>query len=270
MDSPLRRMARRHFYSKAMRISVDIQLDNIVKGLDDLQRNQIPYAVASTLTATAKDVQAAEVHEIRDSFDRPTPATLNSIYVRPATKMKWEATVGIKNFLGKGNSAEEYLAAQIEGGQRQPKRFERALINAGIMPAGYYAVHCKGVPLDQYGNVSRSLIVQLLSYFKAFPEQGYSANMTDKRKAALAKGKKGKQGVAYFVAFGDGWLRRGIWARYTFAHGSAVKPILMFVRGASYEKRFDYFYTAETTINRVFDAHLRRRWAEAWATARKA
>lgn len=250
-----------------MKISVNLQLDRVARGLEDLAKKQATYAVAAALTDTVKDVKAAEVHEIKDSFDRPKPITLDSIYVRPATKSKLEAVVGIKTYMGKGNSAEDYLAAEIEGGSRKFKRFERALRVAGIMPDGYYVVPGAGVPLDQYGNVSSSLIVQILSYFKAFPEQGYFANMTAKRKAALAKGKRGKQGVAYFVSFGDRWLRRGIWARYSFGHGSAVKPILMFVRGANYEKRFDYFYTAEKTIERQFPMRLKARWGEAWADA---
>lgn len=257
------------FFVLRMRISVATQLDGIIKGLADLQRNQIPYAVAATLTDTAKDVQAAEVHEIRDSFDRPTPATVNSIYVRSATKTKWEATVGIKDFMGKGNPAVKWLAAEIEGGHRNTKRFEKALQSAGILPPGYFVVPGEGVDLDQYGNIKPSLIVQLLSYFKAFPEMGYRSNMTDKRKLAMAKSRKGKTGVAYFVAK-DRWLHPGIWARYALAHGSAIKPILMFVRAANYQKRFDFQYTAEITVKRVFDAHLRKRWAEAWATARRA
>lgn len=241
----------------------------IASSLRDLGRNQVPFALATALTATAKDVQAAEVREIKDSFDTPTPLTLNSIYVTPATKSKLEATVGIKNFAGKGIPAIKYLRAEIEGGARSMKRFERAFQAAGVMPPGMMAVPGAGTQLDQYGNIKPSFIVQLLSYFKAFPEMGYKANMTDKRKAALAKGtKKGKQGVAYFVAR-DGWLHPGIWARYSFGHGSSVKPIIMFVPSVSYEKRFDFFFTAETIIKRNFERHMAEAWNKAWATTRQ-
>lgn len=254
-----------------MRISVNMQLDRIKNGLRELERNQIPFALAKALTATAKDVQAAEVKEIKDSFDRPTPATLDSIYVQPATKVKPEATVKIKDFMGKGTPAVKYLAAEVEGGQRRAKRFERALQAAGILPPGYFVVPGAAAELDQYGNIKGSQITQLLSYFKAFPEMaGYKANMTDKRRAALAKGsaKTGRQGVAYFIAR-DGWLHPGIWARYNFARGSAIKPVLMFVRSVGYEKRFDFFYAAESTIERVFEGHFNAAWNQAWATARR-
>lgn len=253
-----------------MRISVNMQLDRIKSGLRELERNQIPFALAKALTATVKDVQAAEVREIKDSFDRPTPATLDSIYTRPATKARPEATVGIKEFMGKGNPAVKYLAAEVQGGQRRTKRFERALQAAGILPPGYYIVPGSACELDQYGNIKGSQIVQLISYFRAFPEMGYKANMTDKRRAALAKGsaKTGRQGVAYFVAR-DSWLHPGIWARYSFGHGSAIKPVLMFVRSVGYEKRFDFYYAAQSTIDRVFEGHFNMAWNQAWATARR-
>lgn len=250
-----------------MRISVDLRLDKLLAGLDDMARKQVPFVIAASLTDTAKDVQQAEIVEIKDSFDRPTPATLDSIYVRPATKQKFEAEVGIKSFMGKGVPAIKYLTAEVEGGQRRVKRFERALQAANLLPPGYFAVPGDAVQLDQYGNVPGSLIVQLLSYFKAFPEMGYKANMSDKRKAALAKGnKKGKQGVAYFVAR-DGWLHPGIWARYAFGHGSAVRPVLMYVRGAAYEKRFDFYYAAQQAIERSFERNLKTRWQQAWQSA---
>jgi hypothetical protein len=259
----------RLFYFSTMRISVNFQLDRMVGGLRELEVNQIPFALASALTNTVKDVKEAEIKELRDSLDRPTPTTLDSIYIQPATKQKLEAVVGIKDFAGKGNPASKYLAAEVQGGPRHTKRFERALQAAGILPPGMMVVPGGGVQLDQYGNISPSLIAQLLSYFKAFPEMGYKSNMTDKRKASLAKGtKKGKQGVAYFVAR-DGWLHPGVWARYSFGHGSSVKPILMFVQGANYEKRFDFFYTAEITVNKVFAGHMTAAWQRAWDTARR-
>lgn len=258
------------FYSAIMRISVNIDMGRIVKGLDDLHRNQIPFAVAAALTATAKDVEQEEVKEIKDSFDRPKPETMSSLYVRPATKSKLEAVVGIKDFNGKGNPASKYLAAQITGGTRRFKRFERALQIAGVMPPDHYVVPGSAAALDAYGNIKPSLIVQLLSYFKAFPEMGYKANMSDKRKSALAKGSKktGAQGVVYFVA-SDGWLHPGIWARYTFGKGSAVKPVLMFVQSSQYEKRFDFEYVAKKTVDRVFEQHLIAAWNKAWASARR-
>jgi hypothetical protein len=242
-------------------MKLDIKIDTReLDKLFDTKLKQVPFAMAKTLTLTAKDVQAALVHEMRDSFDRPTPFTLNSVFVTAATKKSQQAIVGLKDYSAKGSAASKYLAPEIEGGPRGNKRFEKALQAAGVLPPGYFVVPGATATLDAYGNIARSLIVQLLSYFKAFPQMGYKANITDKRKALMAKDNKrtGKLGVVYFVGRPGGGRRPlGVWARYTFGHGSAVKPVLIFVRGVNYEKRLDYFYAAQKAIEKSLPRRIK-------------
>lgn len=247
-----------------MQISIKDNVDRVLRQMRDFPRNEVPFAMAKALTKTAQDVQAAEIHEVKDVFDRPTPYTLSSFYVKPATKSKLEARVYIKNEASKGTPAIKFLKAQIEGGARKQKRFEKALQAAGIMPAGYYAVPGEGAKLDSYGNLDRGLIVQLLAYFKAFPEAGYKANMTDKRKAALAKGnaKKGQQGVAYFVGQPGKKSPLGVWARYRMFGGSAVKPVLIFIKSAKYEQLLDFYYVSDVTARKKMDKNVRAEMAE--------
>ena len=95
-----------------------------------------------------------------------------------------------------------------------------------------------------------SFLVQLISYFQAFGEQGYRANMTDKRKQAIHQrgGKKARfvgpvRGHRFFVAYGrdrDGarrtrkgdfdvrtsHLRPGIWAA-SGTGGVDLRPVLL-------------------------------------------
>ncbi len=242
-----------------MKISIKSNIDKVISGMMDFPRNQLPYAVATALTKTTQDIAEAERREVRDVFDRPTPYTLDSFYVKPAKKSDLTSYVGIKDFAGKGTPAIKFLAAQIKGGVRKQKRFERALQSVGALPAGYYIVPGEGAKLDSYGNIDRGLIVQLLSYFKAFPEMGYRSNMTDKRKAALAKGnaKKGVGGVVYFVGSPGDRLPLGIWSRHSFGHGSAIKPILIFVASAHYEALLDFYYVSEATAKAKMEGNLR-------------
>lgn len=252
-----------------IKISVKHNIDQVVKTLDTIQRKQIPFAISRTLNDTAFKIKAAEEREVRDVFDRPTPRTQKAFYVKRSTKQKLVAEIGIEEFGGKGVAPSKYLLAQIVGGSRRPKRFEVALMRAGVMPASHRAVPGAAAKMDAYGNMQGGQIVQILSYFRAFPEAGYKANITDKRKAALRKGSKRKVGFEYFVGSpGDGRLPLGIWQRFRFAGSTAIKPVLIFVASATYEAVFDFEYVARNTVSKEFDKIFTQRMAEALATAK--
>ena len=253
-----------------MSLTVDVAatMADLNAKLGDLTRRQLPYASALALTRTVQEIQQREVHEMRDVFNRPTPYTLSSTFIKPATKSSLQATVGLKDFAGKGIPAAKFLAAQITGGARRLKRFERALRSAGHLPEDYRVVPGRGAELDSYGNIKPSQIVQILSYLRAFPEAGYRANMTDRRRKRLARGTKAKQGFTYFIGRPGDRLPMGVWQRYAFARGSAVKPVFIFVRQAHYEAVFDFEYVAVSTAHSVFHRHLSSALAEAMRTAR--
>lgn len=255
-----------------MKISVSSNVDDLVRRMRDVRQRQLAFATAKALTATAQAVQAAEVKEMADVFDRPTPYTLSGTFVKSATKDRLTAVVGLKDFAGKGTPASKFLTSQIRGGARNLKRFERALRSVGALPDDMRAVPGSGAKLDAYGNMDRGQIVQILSYFRAFPEAGYRANMSERQRARLARGSRrtGALGFAYFVGRpGDGKLPLGIWQRFRSAHGgTALKPVLIFVRWAQYQAIFDFEFVARTTIEREWPRQFERAWAEAMGSAR--
>lgn len=229
---------------------------------------QIAFATAKALTKAAQAVQEKQKHEMRDSFDRPTHYTLSSVYIKPARKDKLVAAVGIKDFAAKATPAVKFLLPGVKGGVRRMKRFEKALQAVGAMPAGFRAVPGSAAQMDMYGNIKPSQIVQILSWFKAFPEMGYKANMSGKRRASLQKGSKTKQGFAYFSGRPGGRLPDGVWQRFNFAKGSAIKPVLIFVRSVHYQKIFDFYYVAQKTAEREMPALIDAAIADAIRTAR--
>jgi hypothetical protein len=266
-----------------------VKIDGIeeLKGkLDMFERSQLPYAMARALTKTAQDVKSAEITEMKNVFDRPTPYTLNSLYLRPATKTNHTALVWLKDDAGKGTPAAEYLLPEIVGGNREMKRFERALQATGVMPKGMFAVPGAAADIDAYGNMSCGQIRQILSYFKsAEMTAGYTANMTPEKKKRLAKGTKRRRGFTYFVSNGSGrtvlgliedkfinptaHLPMGIYKRVGFAWGSALKPIVMFVKNApSYSPRFKFFEVGQRVVNEKFQANFAQAMDEALKTAR--
>lgn len=253
---------------------IAIDTSEITKLSSALQQDakQATFALAVTLNRVTKPVIADLQKEMEDSFDRPTRWTLNSLrqYGR-ATPSKLETTIDFRANFGKGIQPEVYMRPNIEGGERRLKRFERALIAVGAMPDDHYAVPGEAARLDAFGNITAGQIVQLLSYFRAFPEAGYKANMTDKGRARLAKGNKrtGARGFVYFAGRPVPGGPMGIWQRVQFGFGSSVKPVLVFVRSTNYERgRFDYAYAAEQSIDRNLNPTYDQAWAEAMATAR--
>lgn len=230
---------------------------------------QIKFATAVALTRTAQKVKEAQEREMRDVFDRPTPYTMSSLYMSPATKAKLTAVVWLKDFAAKATPASKYLLPQIVGGTRKPKRFERALQAIGALPPGHRVVPGSGAKLDAFGNISPAQIVQILSYFKAFPEAGYKANMTDKRRTKLARGSKKAQGFSYFVGRPGDRLPLGVWQRVRFARGTAIKPVMIFVPTTTYQAIFDFQYVAKTVISREFDKQFQRAFDEAMTSYRR-
>jgi hypothetical protein len=221
-------------------------------------KKQLTSATRVALNRTADKAVKAEQHEMRDVFRSPTPYTLSSVRMKPATSASLAATVELKDDATKATPATRFLAPQMQGGPRGQKRFERALQSVGAMPVGYRAVPGQAARLDAYGNMSRGQIVQILAYFRAFPEAGYKANMTDQGRAKLARGTKRRQGFTYFVGRPGDRLPLGIYQRFSFGAGGAVKPVLLFVRSAVYQERFDFGYVVETTVKKEFPAEFKQ------------
>lgn len=226
--------------------------------------NQIPYATAKALTRTAQIAQQDIRNTMESVFDRPTPYTLNSTFVKPATKTDLVARVWIKDDSGKGTAAGRYLSPEVFGGERQLKRFESALRNIGLLPVGMFAAPGSAAKLDQYGNVARSQVIEVMAYLQAFGEQGYRANMTAAKRSKL---QYKKQGYEYFVLRQrEGNMPPGIYRRDTGRAGA--RPIFIFVRTPSYKQRLDFNGIAQRAGEREFTEQFRIAFAEAVATAR--
>jgi len=233
-----------------MQINLNITgLDAVKKQLNMLSSKGIKDASAKAINDTAYQVMRTMLKEMDSVFDQVTPYLKKSVWIEQATPDKLSATILPTYYGGKGIDPQKILAAQESGGPRRDKRVEAALRRVGILPAGYQTTPPKD-PLpgsvDGRGNFKGSFIVQLISYFQAFAEQGHRANMTKKRKDKLANmgvtenGYKTINGFVYIVSYGrlrGQHLAPGIWAK-SGIHGSTVKPVIMFTRSGSYRPRF--------------------------------
>jgi len=134
-----------------MRISVTSDIHKVIARLSDLKQKQVPAATKWAINNTAVLVKQAEEREINNVFDRPTRFTQNALWTQWARQGNMEATVKIKDHAVKGTAAIKYLSAQIDGGPRRHKGFEKLLISKGAMPSNMYAVPSRTVKRDSYG-----------------------------------------------------------------------------------------------------------------------
>ncbi len=249
-----------------MRINISSDFARIAKQIEEIGR-QAQYAAAVALTRSAQDVREALKDEMRQVFDRPTPYTLNSLFVKGANRNNLEARVWVKdNPSAKGTPADRYLGPQIYGGARSLKGMERALQAAGLMEQGEFAVPAAGAQLDSYGNVKRSQIVQILSQLRLQQKAGYESRASN---SAASRRTVARQGVTYFaLPRGTRGLKPGIYLKKVFAHGSAVRPVFIFTAKASYKRRFQFFQVANKVALERFPIHFDRELAKAMGTAR--
>lgn len=223
---------------------------------DDVQRklngfaDQIPFATSLAINRTAELVKKAVVDEMKKVFDRPTPFTLNSLYVTPSTKDKLEAVVWLKDEYSVGNQgtpATKYLGPEIFGGARRAKSHERRLRDKGMLGSGMFAVPAQGAEglLNRYGNLEGGLIWQMMSSLKINRDIGYQSNETAKSR------KRNRSRARYFILGGDRPL--GIASRPT---GGVLQPFVWFVKSPSYTPRLNFFAIAEKAIDENLEKQL--------------
>lgn len=263
-----------------MKITIDSRgLKKVAdQAIRHLQRST-EIATQRALLGTAKAVQEAEVSEMRRVFKNPTRFTLNALAIK-LDKPRMEARVEVKD--GYWSRADNYLKAQIEGtGMRRQKAFEKALQAVGVLPAGWVAVPGEKAKLDAYGNHRPGEIRQILSWFDAAERvSGSTQNMRAAGRKKRRKGTRTKAGWEYFVARpgarrtfvrettfkGTHGMQPGIYRRTSYGLGNRIEPVVIFVRKASYARRFDFYGIGRETANReferLFDAAMQQEMAK--------
>ena len=245
-------------------MQLELKIENLEKvreALNKLSGAQARQAYANAINDVAKKVQYDMRAELQRAFDRTTPYVANSPKRVEATPENLSArvlpTIDARNLPSKGGKIgvdqQKILQAQEFGGRRRDKRSEVALRAAGILPSGYQtAIPATPFPGsdDGRGNLRGNFLAQLLSYFQAYTQQGFRANMGKKRMAnlrnqqgignlATRKVFKTTLGARYFVSLGPSrgqHLAPGIWAARG-VHDASVRPVLMFVRSPVYTPR---------------------------------
>lgn len=231
-------------------LNITSNIDHLMRRIDAVERDQVPFVTAYALTKTAQDIRTEEIAVMARVFDRPTRFTLNALFVKPATKTDLVAEVCFKDGFG-SIPAWRYLGPQVEGGRRVKKSHERALERAGLLRAGEYVVPGRGVQLDANGNMRGADITRILSMLGANPDP--MSNTT----ARSRRSRRGRQRGVYFLLRGASGAPDGIYHR---TGGRQIIPVMMFVRAPTYTKRFPFFETARRVFQQRFAHHFREGW----------
>lgn len=243
-------------------VKITSNVKDVIRALEK-QQKQVRFATAVALTRTAQIAKREVEGEMRTKFDRPTPYTLRSVFIKPASAKSpvLEASAFIKDrAIGGGQqlSTAELLQHQFAGGKRAEKRSEWRFIQAGLMSLGEFLVPGKGAKLDRYGNMSRGQLQQIMSQVRVGVDPYAYASKS--RRSLRNQAKAGK----YFWSYGD-HLPRGVWLRVGLR---GVLPVLLVVKTPKYTKRIDLEKIRQKVMTRDFPRELEKALDYAFRTAR--
>ena len=219
-----------------MQIAVDtsdlVRLANSVKSFSG---RRVESVIALALNRTAREIKDEWGGQLYTKIDRPTALTRGAaILGQRADIGRLSTSIALRDSVERGDPPSQYLLPQERGGGRELKQFERALIARGLMPAGARSVPGNYAELDQYGNVSRRQIVQVLNQIAGGGRLsvGYrkvvSASAARRAKAAARAGR-----VYVALPVPNGGLKAGIYER----KGGAMLPVFFYARSVRYGKR---------------------------------
>ncbi|MBO3274118.1 hypothetical protein [Pseudomonas schmalbachii] len=229
------------------------------KALANVNKDQIPFATALALTRLGQRVKAEEIAAMRQEFDRPTPWTLKSLYLKAANKRTQQARVWFIDYASKGTPAGKYLMPQVFGGQRRQKPGESAMTSRAKLPRNRYLVPGKKARRNQYGNLAGSEIQKVLANIRGGRDAHTDTKSPGKASYFFGKPREGRGGD----------LRPNrpiaVWRR----QGRKLWPYQVEVAQTNYQPRFDFFGIADEVIAKHYDQELAKALADAMRSAWK-
>lgn len=227
-------------------ITVRVDTNGIERRLQAIAREQVPFATALALTRTAQDVAKALADEMPRYLQQPTPFSLKAWAIERATKQTLAARVYAREAQGK------YLKFQIEGGSRPPARKLQRLPD--------------GVSLDQYGNMPKGMLKQLIDIAR----NNRRLTVAGARRQ-VATMKRAGVSAALNLFYGDPGNGRpvGIYKRVKQGDREVLVPlVLMPTRNFKYSPRFPARQIVAKAARAAFPGRFRDALRQALASAK--
>lgn len=242
-----------------------------IRGLKD----QTPFALSQTLNDLAFSSKADTDKQILRRLHKPKRYTQRAIIVKKATKRKLVARVQVNDKQRK----EKLLGHLFTGGKRIGKKLEGKLLQMNVLPRGHFIVPGEAAPLDASGNIRRAFLGKLLRELRtlklrrnanesALPPGIWQRSEVDtKRARKLARaGLATKRESELFVVHRQ--VKNASAKKTRRDKGKrAPKPLLLFVRRATYRRRFNLPETVTRRITRDLDRTFIKRFRAAERSA---
>jgi hypothetical protein len=149
-----------------MELKVTVDASEALAGLDELQKRQIPFALAKTLTGCAKRGQTAVQESLGGKFTLRNKFTQQGIRIKPADKKAnvIEADVHTDT-ANRKSGAPDYLLGQDEGAEKTPygghsyiavpTRYFRQKFGNGVIRAELRPRNLLGAVRGRYTTINR-------------------------------------------------------------------------------------------------------------------
>jgi hypothetical protein len=213
----------------------------------------IEKAVVGAMSETVNDIHAAQIQEMKLSFDRPTPWLQKGlIKALPYGKDRQFGGKRLGQTLAQsgtyfeefpvGRSPNDVVKPHVYGGSRRQKANEKRLMSIGALPQGGFAIMGREYPRNNYGNIPGSVYSKMLADLGTIPT------------AQAAKKNQGKA-ARFFVMTAEGSDAPTHIAERV---GKNLRTVLVFTQSVNYQKRYQYHKVGKEQLAYSLPRHFDR------------
>jgi hypothetical protein len=240
-----RALERRLVLNNALRVVGSLRvemigLEDCMAAIDRFSERRIRAALATALTRTTLGGRDDLRAEARAVFDAPKPYTINAISAKFATAQNLTAQMLVRD----DGPVAKYLMPQVTGGRRPAKQFELLATTFGL-PPGWVTSPGPGAKLDQFGNMRRAQLRDILSQIQR------------------THAPRGSRALRYFVMPEGRAATPGVYARRPGLRD--IELVLSFVSSANYRVRFRFHEVARRSAEHRWPIEVRRSFEAAVA-----
>lgn len=226
-----------------MTYSVTLDIKSFMRGMDEVTKKQLPFAMAKALTNTAQDCQRKLIDDLDEYFTIRNNFVAKGIRTTPARKNK-----NINDMYSMVGSLEKFMKLQAEGGTKESSG--KAL---GVPTVGPH-----GTRKTEAAKITQSL--RMSNMLKDYKQGGKRTPGKAKRLQPRYK--------RYFIAPLPNMKARGIWLRTTKKH-YPIHLMYIFEHRVRIPKRWPIQEQVRKEVNAVWERNARIALMQALATARK-